>query len=859
MPLYKYFFSFLLITFSLNGSAQNKNEWVQWHLAKNMPAGQGLSGMIAGFSNGALIIAGGSNFEIKSNNPSKEYHQQIYVCLQPNADSLTWIKAGRLPYAVADAAYVPYKNGIIFLGGNNSGKTQATVAFLYWDPKSKVVKVSTTLSLLPSSRSGAAATIVGDQLFVAGGKNDQDEALNDFWTLDLSTFSASTKNKGTWKQLPNWPGQPRFGASLIAQTDGEKTLLFLFGGKSGNQYLRDGFRFYPYSKTTGWQSIQSMPRAAYLASAVPYGQSHIIVLGGSDGHQADSALALGDHYKMPGDLLAYHTITNTWSGVGNVPESVAGGSVLLNAGKLIWIGGELRPQVRSQNILIGTVSSQSLKSDFKWLDYSIVIGYLILLAAISYHFSRQKQTSESYFRGSQKIPYWAVGISVMATQVSAIGFMSIPAKAYATNWTYFSGVWTWFLVVPIVTWAFIPFFRRLNLTSAYEYLEQRFSPQVRLLSAVVYCLYQLGRMGLVVYLPAVALSAVSPLDTISCILIMGLLSTAYTVLGGIEAVIWIEVLQAILLMGGAIVCVILAINGIDGGVNSFWKTAVAENKFSVGSLNLDFSSSSLVVLLIGNIFIRLGNLISDQAIVQRYMTTKSVKDAKKSLWMDVAVSIPWAIIIYLLGTALYVYYKNHPDLLNPSLPTDGILPSFIAHTAPSGLSGLIIAAIFAASMATIESHIHSVATIFTIDLYSKQAKGISSQQQLKIAKITTVISGVLATALAIVLLYFDVKSILDLFTELTGVFLGASAGLFVLGIFTTKANSTGALIGAIISSMIILMLQKFSSINFWLYSAIGMLSCLVIGYISSFLFTGRKNVQGLTIYSINQKNIEANE
>lgn len=857
MPLYRKIISFLFIIFSLSAGAQTNNEWFQWKASRNMPPGVRLSGMIAGYSNGVLIIAGGSNFE--ANSAIKKYHRQIYVCQQPDADSLTWIEAGNLPYALADAAYVPYSNGIIFIGGNNEEKKFSTAGFLYWDARSQTVKVSTTMVPLPSPRSGLAATITGYQLFVAGGKNERNEEVNDFWTLDLSNFSAASNHSATWKQLPAWPGLPRFGASLLAQTDGEKTLLFLFGGKSGTQYLRDGYKYYSSAKEQRWQPIRLMPRAAYFAAAVPYGQSHILVLGGSDGHQADSAIALGDRYKMPSDILAYHTITDTWVKVGNLPEGVAGAGAFMNGPHLILVGGELRPRIRSGNILTGTISSQSLKSDFKWLDYCIVIGYLVLLAAISYHFSRRKQTSESYFRGSQKIPYWAVGISVMATQVSAIGFMSIPAKAYATNWTYFSGVWTWFLVVPIVTWAFIPFFRKLNLTSAYEYLEQRFSSQVRLLSAIVYCLYQIGRMGLVVYLPAVALSAVAPLDTISCILIMGLLSTVYTVLGGIEAVIWIEVIQAILLMGGAIVCVILAINGIDGGMSGFWQTAVADDKFSVGSLNLDFSSSSLIVLLIGNIFIRLGNLISDQAIVQRYMTTKSVKDARKSLWMDVKVSIPWAIIIYLLGTALYVYYKNHPGLLNPSLPTDGILPSFVAHTAPSGLSGLIIAAVFAASMATIESHIHSVATIFTIDLYGRRARQKSSQQQLKTAKVTTVVLGLLATMLAVILLYFDIKSILDLFTELTGVFLGASAGLFLLGIFTTRANSTGAVAGAIISSLIILSLQRFSAVNFWLYSAIGMLSCLLIGYLFSFFLTGRKSIEGLTIYSINQKNKETNE
>lgn len=333
---------------------------------------------------------------------------------------------------------------------------------------------------------------------------------------------------------------------------------------------------------------------------------------------------------------------------------------------------------------------------------------------------------------------------------------------------------------------------------------------------------------------------------------MGVLSTVYTVAGGIEAVIWIEVLQAILLMGGALICVLMAISGTDGGVSTFWHTATEHNKFSFGSLDMDFTSSSLTVLLIGNIFIRLGNLISDQAIVQRYMTTKSLSDAKKSLWMDVKVSVPWAIIIYLLGTALYVFYKSHPQLLSPGTPTDGILPHFISHQAPAGLRGLIIAAIFAASMATIESHIHSVATIFTVDFYQRFSSNATGKKQLQFARYTTALLGLLATCLGTALLFIDVKSILDLFTEMTGVFLGAAAGLFVLGIFTKKANSTGALTGAIAGSVLILFLQNQTRISFWLYSAIGMIACFVIGYAISLVFPGKKEVEGLTIFTMNK-------
>jgi Na+/proline symporter len=280
---------------------------------------------------------------------------------------------------------------------------------------------------------------------------------------------------------------------------------------------------------------------------------------------------------------------------------------------------------------------------------------------------------------------------------------------------------------------------------------------------------------------------------------------------------------------------------------------VKNNKFSLGAVDFNFTSSVLGVILIGNIFTRLGNLISDQAIVQRYMTTKNLKESKKSLWMDVIVSIPWAIIIYLLGTSLYVFYKSNPGLLNPAVPTDGILPQFISQQAPSGLSGLIIAAIFAAAMANIESHIHSMATIVTTDFYGRFSKSATEKKKLVFARITTAALGIVATGLGVLLLTIDIKSILDVFTEMTGLFLGAAAGLFLLGIFTEKTNSTGAMIGAIGSSVLLYFIQTETRINFWLYSAIGITSCFLIGYLSSFIFSGKKDIQGLTIFSVNKK------
>lgn len=826
--------------------AQGRDSWFLWDKPAALPVEQGLSNAITGISNGALVIAGGSNFDRRIQEGGKKLvHDKIYVATNPY--SMNWREVGRLPWPVSNAAVLQWGNGLLVIGGNHGEKASDRVFLVNWDPKTGTVKIDSSFARLPVPLSSPSAARSGKNIFVAGGQLTDNTPQKMFYSLEIGEEDSA--GSGRWQVIPAWPGAARFGAAMVAQGNGEYDCLYLIGGKGPPGVLKDAFVF--DIKRKQWKGIASLPRPAFFSSSIALGPTHIILFSGSDGHDADNAIEQQDNYHMVKDVLAYHTITNTWIKLDNVPTGVAGATAVCWNNKLMLVGGELRPGVRTPEIQVATIQTAKQKSKFGELDYSTLVFYLLMLSLISYYFSRKKQASGDYLLGSKKIPFWAAGISIMATQVSAIGFMSIPAKAYAVNWAYFAGVFTWFIAVPIVTRTYIPFIRKLNVVSAYHYLEERFDSSARLFAACVFVLFQLARMGLVLYLPALALAAVTPLDTITCILIMGVLSTVYTVMGGIEAVIWIEVAQAILLFGGAIICIILAIVGLKGGISDFFSFGIADQKFSLGQADWGFTSSTLFVILTGNIFIRLGNLTSDQAVVQRYMTTSSLKQAQRSVWADVAVSIPWAIVIYGLGTALYVFYKQHPGQLNPSIATDGILPMFIAQHAPAGLSGLIIAAIFAASMSSLEGSIHSVATIFTTDFYPRYKKNLTAKQSTRVAKTATVVLGAFATGLSLVLLFLDINSILDVFQEITGLFIGASTALFLLGIFTKKANSKGVLIGAFSSGIILYLIKTFTPLNFWLYSAVGFLSCYIIGYLASCIISGRRGLQGLTFYTIN--------
>jgi len=826
--------------------AQNNNQWFSWGSSKELPVKEGLSNAITGLSNDVLILAGGNNFKGRiQEGGAKVVHDKIYVA--KDKDALEWMEAGKLPTPLSNAAVVTLNNGLLIIGGTNGQQASDQVFLMRWKPEQSKIEFDTNYEKLPVALQSLSAARIGDYIYVAGGQDQGGQPQQLFYKLRLNAEAGSGRQK--WEKLAAWPGAARFGAVLVTQSNGEYDCLYLLGGKGTEGYLTDSYAYDPKRNT--WKILQPLPRPALFSPYLSMGQTHIVLFSGSDGHDADKAIALKDDYHMVKDVLAYHTITNTWLKLDNIPTGVAGATAVIWKDKLLMLGGELRPGVRSSEVQTATIQTAKHMSKFGWIDYSTLVLYLVILAGISFYFSRQKDASEDYLLGSKNIPYWAAGISIMATQVSAIGFMSIPAKAYAMNWAYFAGVFTWFIAVPVVTRAYIPFIRKLNVASAYQYLEERFNSGARLFAAIVFIFFQLARMGLVLYLPALALAAVTPLDTITCILIMGVLSTVYTVVGGFEAVIWIEVAQAVLLFGGGVVCLVLAIVGLNGGFSDFISLGIADHKFSLGNADWGLTSSTLFVILIGNIFIRLGNLTSDQAVVQRYMTTSSLKQAQRSVWADVAVSIPWAFVIYGLGTALYVFYKQHPEQLNPSISTDGILPMFIAQQAPIGFSGLIIAAIFAASMSTLEGSIHSVATIFTTDFYSKYRKNVSQQEMGKVAKIATVVLGAFATGLSLVLVYIDVNSILDIFQEITGLFIGASTALFLLGIFTKRTNATGALIGAVSSGFILYFVKTHTPLSFWLYSAIGFISCYIIGYFASLIFPGKKGLQGLTYYTIN--------
>ncbi len=483
-------------------------------------------------------------------------------------------------------------------------------------------------------------------------------------------------------------------------------------------------------------------------------------------------------------------------------------------------------------------SDASKSRGFAPADIVVIVLYFAALAWIGFYFSRRQKNSDDYFKGGGRIPWWAAGLSLFGTALSAITFMAIPAKAFATDWSYMlfnSGI---VLVAPVIMFLFIPFFRKLNITTAYQYLEVRFNSFVRVICSLAFIVFQLGRMGVVLFLPAIALNVATGMDIFLCIALMGVSSIIYTMIGGIEAVVWTDALQVVILLGGAIFAIIFTVNAIPGGFSETVSVAAAHGKFSLGDTGFDLKDSSMWTVLIAACFTHLTTYGTDQSMVQRYLTTSSGAAAKKSVLTNALLTIPATLIFFFVGTALFVFYKSFPAELSLSLPNnDAIFPSYIFSNMPAGLSGLLISGVFAAAMSTLSGSMNSAATAWVVDIRPRIVRHSGDKRrELRSARVTTLVMGGLSLCFAFLMATWEITSLWDEFNKILGLILGSMGGLFLLGMITRRANAPGAIVGICVSIVVQLFVAHFQVVHLLLYTATGFVSCFVAGYVASLFF-----------------------
>lgn len=825
-----------------------------WEQLPAIPDKEGFAGSYGGVAGGALVVAGGSNFPGKRpwEGGTKIWYDTLYT-LEPGAKE--WREAGRLPRAGGYGVSFPWKDGFVMVGGGDATEHFDAAWFVTREKDGKF-KFS-ALPKMPRPLSCQAGAIIRGIVYIAGGltvpEADASEAANVFYCLDLNNPAAG------WKELPPCPGGGRFLATAGVIVTATGPAFYLFGGtrlvpddagKPVREYLRDAWSFH---SELGWKQLADLPRASVAppSPAMPVGQTHLFVLGGDDGMQRHLAGARqAAHKGFPRDVLAYHSITDTWTRAGEVPFSLVTTTMVPWNGGFVVTGGERMPGTRSPEVWKATVIET--KATFGWINYTTLAGYLLGMVGIGWVCTRRNKNTDDYFKAGGRIPWWAAGMAIYATMLSSLTFMAIPAKAYATDWTFIWANLPILLIAPVLISVYLPFFRRLNITSAYEYLEKRFSLPVRIYGSAAFILFQVGRQAIVLLLPSIALATVSDLDVSTCIILMGVLCVIYTVMGGMEAVIWTDVAQTFLLLGAALISFIMIAFGSEGGLAGFWSTAVENNKFHL--FNFTWSPTTAAnafwVILIGNIFANLVPYTSDQAVVQRYMTTDSEKKAARSIWFNALLAIPSTLLFFIIGTALFVFYKAHPDKLDPSQATDSIFPAYIVQNLPVGIAGLVIAGVFAAAQSTVAGSLNSVVTAIMTDFYGRFGGKAKDAAALRMARVLTALLGAFATICALVLARLNLASLWDAYSSLVGLAASGLAGLFALGIFTKRASGIGALCGAVASIAVLYYVQRHTQLHFFLYAATGMLTCFAVGWVFSLVFPSKKDVSGLTLGTI---------
>ena len=796
-------------------------------------------------------------------------------------------------------------------GTTNTGETKnhptSEILRLYWNAAEKHIEIERdALPPLPRPSQYHNAGLIGTTIYVTAShaKDESSSQLDtkSFWSLDLSL----SEKQQHWKELTPWPGKPREKMSVAVQNCGsddkyDSTLcLYMFSGanwyrnENGThdltkfQHFVDCYMYHPLKSE--WKRIADLPwvnesrtinyrdyqfqenehrwvhtseknatadekgksalrdpltlnqRPAVAAVAIDVGQSHILLFSGSTGRYI--TMETPHIPNFPDEVLTYHTITNTWRIAGKMPLGVVTTGITKWQGEIVIPSGETRPGVRTN--AVQSLKITKSKSEFGMVNLMVLGCYLALLVWMGFLFSKRERGTEDFFLAGRRIPWWAAGISIYATQLSAITFLSLPAIPYAQNWLVYPGQLMIFAFIPVVIFFYLPFYRKLNITTAYEYLEKRFNVVARLIGSLSFILFQFVRMAIVVYLPALALSEVTGMNVYLCIVLMGGLSTLYTTLGGMEAVIWTDVLQVIVLWGGMLLSVVIVISD-TGGIGNLFQSANADQKFTMFNWSSDLNQMATWIILLGNFALQFGPYTTDQAVVQRYLTTKDEAEARKSLWLSGILTIPFSLAFFILGTALYTFFKSHPTLLSIGMKNDSVFPLFIASQLPVGLSGLVVAGVFAASMSSLDSSIHSVATAITNDFFRRFSSSLSDVKALKIARVLTILIGGTGTLLAIILAGYPIKSLLFFFQKVLGLISSGLVGMFILGIFTRRANSIGAITGAISSFCLLYYVVFYTNMNFYIYAIIGISTAVIVGYCVSWITPSEnKSLTGLS-------------
>ena len=482
---------------------------------------------------------------------------------------------------------------------------------------------------------------------------------------------------------------------------------------------------------------------------------------------------------------------------------------------------------------------------FSSLDYSLLLAYLVVVVGIGVWVGRGQKDTEDYFLAGRSMGWFPIGISTIASLYSAISYMGSPSEYRSYDLRLTVSIFSMIPTALVVMYVFMPFYHQLQLYTAYEYLEKRFHVTVRTFASGIFVVWRILWMGTAVYVPSLVLHTITGFPLVPMILCVGVVATLYTVVGGMKAVIWTDVAQFFMLSGGAMLA-LWVVSSHTSGLSGIWSLAEQGGRTRIVDWSLDPTIRVTTWgALIGSLVANLAMYGADQVSVQRYLAARSLKGMRKSFILNTVGGWSMAILMIWIGLGLYAYYTIHPGLLPETIEGDKVFPYFIASEIPSGLRGVMIAAIFAAAMSTIDSGLNSCTTALTIDFFKRfgwldrwatSDSRNSAAQELQLSRILTLVLGIVVTFLACFV--GALGTIVEITTKLVNSFAGPMLGIFMLGMLTRKTEWRGAFTGLLAGTLVTAFCIIEDYPSFMWFGPIGMLVTVLVGMATSRLIGG---------------------
>ncbi|MFV0605240.1 MAG: sodium:solute symporter [Niabella sp.] len=475
-------------------------------------------------------------------------------------------------------------------------------------------------------------------------------------------------------------------------------------------------------------------------------------------------------------------------------------------------------------------------SRLHFIDIAIILIVLGITLYLGFKFSKKQTSTENFFLSKGNVPSWALGLSLLATLISSVTFLGYPAQGFVSNWILLVQG----LMVPVILlgaiWFIVPLFRKAIGLSTYEYFEKRFGGTARYYSSLSCVIRQFAGMGTVLFLIAIAIHKMIDVNPFWVLAIVGAILIIVNLKGGIQAVIWLDVFQGFMLFFSGIVCLTVLLTSIKGGVPEAIRVATENNRTGFAPYDFRFDQLTFIVMVINGAFYAIQKYATDQTVVQRYLTAKTDKDAIKASFLGISLTVPiWTMFMF-IGTALFVFYKQKG--LPENMKAEEIFPYFIMTEMPIGVVGFIIAALLSAAICSLSADLNSLAAVGVEDYYKKIFPKKTDKQYLRTSKILVVISGLLSVAIGALYVVSGNEGVLGIIFTIYAIFSGGIVGIFLLGIFSSRANYQGVNIG-IITCII------FTAYAFLTSTPIGLKNPKLLLDVGNFNFTHNKMMLGV--------------